>query len=497
MALTPKKIYDDFKNKKLDKISAADLLVYLIENNIDIENRINCINTLVKINNKDKKIFTLLESILISESHVQIRLSASRALKMLFGKKALVPLEWALDNLNTLESSIAITSMIAEIDDDNAKEVLIKRLKNLHDLKFMKSLNHLFETNSVYNLSNKELASILNNYFVIAYIKQKITKFEYQVVDGFVTTLDLSNTNCWEILKRLSDIINTLKRLKKLNLRSSRLGSLPASIRTLTSLSYLDLSYNFIQEVPKHINSLNSLEYLDLNNNKLTVIPSSIGSLKLLEVLSLRHNDLSTLPHSFSKLKSLKVLDLHGNKITKIPKCLSHLASLEILELGLNNIKEIPKWIKKINSLNKLGLTGNRNLRILNEWINHLPPLKALDLTNINMKEFPLEIKHLRSLEKLILKNNQLEVLPETFKTLTSLKKLNLGWNNFTSLPDWIGKLSNLEELNLSGNKLKTLPESISFISSLKILKLESNMERIVLPDSIKQMQAKDLKIYQ
>ena len=497
MALTPKKIYKDYKSNKLDKGSAADLLIYIIENSTDIEHRLNSIKTLERIENTDKKIFTILESLLISESDIQIRLSASHSLKVLFGVKALAPLEWALEHINSLNGSIAISSMIAEIDDDNTKKVLINRLKNLQDLKFMKSTKQLFEIDTIYNLSNKELADILNNYFVIKYIKQNITKFEYQIDRGFVTLLDLSNTNCWEILKRLSGMISILNKLEKLTLKSSKLGSFPTSIGMLTHLNHLDLSYNYIKKIPESINSLNSLKHLYLNNNKLKELPNSIGSLKLLEILNLRHNDLITLPHSFSKLHSLIKLDLHGNSINRIPKCLTNLSSLETLNLGVNNISEIPKWIKKITTLKKLGLTGNNNLFNLNEWIEHLPPLKVLNLTNVGIKTLPHDLQSLDSLEELILNSNQLETLPDPFRSLTSLKKLDLGWNNFTSLPDWIGVFINLEELNLSGNKFKTLPESMGFLSSLKILKIESNMDKIVLPESITRLKYKDLKIYQ
>ena len=268
MALSPKDIYNEFKSKKLDKVSAADLLVYLIENSVDIENRLNCINTLVKINIQEKKIFTLLENLLISESDIQIKLSASRALKALFGKKALTPLEWALEHVKTFQGSLAISSTITEIDDDKTKIVLINRLKNLQDLKFMNSLKVMFETKTIYDLSIKELADILNNYLIIDFLKQKLSNFEYQVINGFVSELDLSNINdnahSWEIIKVLPDIIINLKKLDKLNLKSSRVGSLPSSVSSLSNLSYLNLSYNLFQELPEDLKALNSLKYLDL-----------------------------------------------------------------------------------------------------------------------------------------------------------------------------------------------------------------------------------------
>ena len=60
MALTPKKIYEDLKKKEIDKQSAADLLIFLIENADYVETRLESINTLQKIDFKNKKIFSIL-----------------------------------------------------------------------------------------------------------------------------------------------------------------------------------------------------------------------------------------------------------------------------------------------------------------------------------------------------------------------------------------------------------------------------------------------------
>ena len=88
MALTPKKIYEDLKKKDIDKLSAADLLISLIENADTIDTRLESIETLKKIDIKHKKIFSILENLLISDSNEEIINLAANTLKVLFSEKA-------------------------------------------------------------------------------------------------------------------------------------------------------------------------------------------------------------------------------------------------------------------------------------------------------------------------------------------------------------------------------------------------------------------------
>ncbi|MFX1276568.1 MAG: leucine-rich repeat domain-containing protein [Promethearchaeota archaeon] len=500
MALTPKQIFKDFKKNKIDKSYAAQLLIFIIENNNEIEVRLESIDILNKIKIKDKSVFLFLENSLISDNDDQIRILAARTLKALFEKKALGPFEWILNHEKSLQFLIPITSMISEIEDDMAKAILIDKIKNFQNAKFNDSIKNLTKTNKIHDLSTNQLADIINNYFMIQYIKETLTEFDYSVENGFITELNLSNINNnvfgWKILKNLTEVFKIFKELNKLDLKLTKIGGLPTSLGNLSSLAYLDLSYNKFREIPNSIFKLQALKYLDLKYNNLTELSNSIGFLKLLEILDLRHNKLTLLPNSISNLTSLKVLDLHGNQLTKIPNSLENLTSLKKLELGLNNLTIIPKWIKNFESLKKLGLSGNKNEFNLKELIANLPNLKNLNLGNNNIEHLPDKIGTLNSLEKLTLNNNQLNDLPKSLKNLTSLKTLDLSWNNFIKLPEWIGSLFNLEVLNLSGNKLNFLPESMGLLSSLKILNLKLNNDNLKISKSIKKLQDKGLVVH-
>ncbi len=501
MALTPKKIYEDFKKKDIDKVSAVDLLISLIENAVIVEIRLESIEILQKIEIKNEKVFSILENLLISDSNEEIRSLAANSLKVLFREKALSPLKWALEHEKSWQFLMSIVSIITEINNDAAKSILIDKIKNFNNYHFNISLNNFFKTKEIRSYNTKKLAEIIDNFIIITYFKEILKKINFKVEKGLVTELNLSfirdNVFGWKILKNLTNFINTLKYLKRLELRNNRIAKFPNSIVSLYSLKYLDISHNIIIQLPESIGSLESLEYLCLRYNNLTDLPNSIGSLKFLKTLDLRHNKLTNLPKSISKLTLLEDLNLHGNQLNTFPTSLEGLSSLKKLKLGLNNLKSLPYWIKNLQSLKKLGLGENKSLSNFEEWIGFLPSVVELNLYDNEIKELPEAIGSLNSLEVLILPNNQLTTLPESFRNLTFLKKLDLSWNNLINLPEWIGSLSALEELNLRGNKLKALPDSISSLSSLKILNLTLNKNIIQLPTSIRDLQNNGLQIYQ
>lgn len=498
MVKTPKEVYHDFKKKDIDKLTAVDLLIYLLENANSDDTRIECLKILQKIGNKNQKIFSILENLLISDSNEEIRILAANTLKILFRDKVLIPLRWALKHEKSWQFLMDIILTITEINDDNAKSILIEKIKNFENYKFNISLSSLFKNKEIYYFNVMELAEIANNYIIIKYFVDTLKKINYQVENGLITELDLSfssnDVSGWKILKDLSKFIVFLKDLEKLILRSNRISQFPDSILSLQSLKYLDLSYNDLKKLPENISSCKSLEYLNLRYNSLTEIPDSIGNLKYLKILDLKHNKLSTLPPLIRDLSGLEVLNLHGNQFNTLPKSIEGLASLKKLKLGLNNLNRIPNWIKNLDSLKMLGLGGNKALSDdFENWIDFLPCLNELNLYDSNIRELPKSIGKLNSLETLIIPNNKLSSLPESFKQLNNLKKLDLSWNNINQLPEWINSLKSLEILNLRGNKLEVLPDTISDLKNLKVLNITLNKNIIQVP---RELNNKELKIF-
>ncbi|MCH9659743.1 MAG: leucine-rich repeat domain-containing protein, partial [Bacteroidetes bacterium] len=110
-----------------------------------------------------------------------------------------------------------------------------------------------------------------------------------------------------------------------------------------------------------------------------------------------------------------------------------------------------------------------------------------LDLSELQLPEFPKEILDLTNLTHLDLDRNQLTILPEAIGKLTKLKQLDLEGNQLTILPEAIGELTNLTYLNLYDNQLTILPEAIQELTNLIHLDLFDN-QLTTLPEAIEKL---------
>jgi len=474
MPLTPKAIYKDLVNKDLDKPFAIELLLTLIDNAENVETRIESVKILNNIQVDDDKTFKFLEHLLISDLNEEVRNLTILVLKNQYLDKALDPMVWALEHEGSLKCLISIILTIGEINTEEAKSVLIKKLKKLYKKESNYILKHLFEKDVIKDIPNRELAEILINYYIISFLKITFGYFKFNNNNlGRITELDLSNVERYSPglnkLENFLESILSLKALKKCDLRFNHLTKIPEILNE--SIEYLDLSYNRLVTLPDLHNFIKLIS-LNLKSNRLRNLPESIGSFTSLENLNLRNNMLTALPESINFLSSLKVLDLHGNKLNSITVNLSN--SIRELEMGWNNFDTIPNGIKRLLSLERLGFGGNKLVN-LPDWIGLYQSLRQLDLYDNRLIKIPESLGSLKSLERLNLRNNQLKNLPSSLSNLKSLKILNLSWNNLSSLPKWIGYLSSLEELNLWGNLLEIIPESIASLSSLKLIDLNFN----------------------
>ena len=77
MTLDPKEILDALEREEIDKLTAADLLIYLIGNNDLIELREESIKNLQGIGIKNSKVFSVLENVLVSDPNQELRTQRS------------------------------------------------------------------------------------------------------------------------------------------------------------------------------------------------------------------------------------------------------------------------------------------------------------------------------------------------------------------------------------------------------------------------------------
>ena len=287
----PKKIYEEFENKSLNKNSAIELLISLIENLDDNEVRLDSIKILdEKIGALDASVFKLCENLLVSDSNPLIRNAACLYIKNHFLFKALNPMKWAIQHEKNYDCIINIIKTLENVNNAESKTVLIAELKKLLKRKFMDerkeyeniefiiSLKILFETRKVDDLTNYELAEILVNYKTIAVLINKFYTLKFEWENGLVIDLDLSKLGFIDKpqfaskLTDLSEVIGLkhLNHLKKLNLSNNRL----TTIKDLAGMKYLTNLYLSGNELETHDNieylkKLPSLKYLDISENNL------------------------------------------------------------------------------------------------------------------------------------------------------------------------------------------------------------------------------------
>jgi len=135
MSSSPRKIYEEFLDKSLDKNSAGLLLISLIENVDDNEIRYDSIYILEKIEALDDRVFKLLENLLVSDSNDKIRNAACLYIQNHFLYKASAPMKWAIQHETDYHCTINIIKTLSMINDAESKSILINELDKILDSK--------------------------------------------------------------------------------------------------------------------------------------------------------------------------------------------------------------------------------------------------------------------------------------------------------------------------------------------------------------------------
>lgn len=294
MSLTPKKIYLEFKDKKINQATAYVLLTSLVDNSDDEIIRLESIINLDKIGLINDNLFNFLENLLVSDSNRKIRYAAAQLLKNRFLEKAINPMKWAIKHETDYECLITITQSLEEIKTPESKLILLNEVKKIiktkylnkerkvENKKFKKVIKKLLKAKKVDSFTHTELAKILINYLTITnLIKQYLNVyFELDPQNGLINELDLSDYLEFEVkgtpfgwknnIKSISEIrgLNHLKYLKKIDLSNNQIENVKNLIQ-LEKLTHLILFNNRIskKENLNYLKKLPKLEYLDLRGN--------------------------------------------------------------------------------------------------------------------------------------------------------------------------------------------------------------------------------------
>ncbi|MHA1336999.1 MAG: leucine-rich repeat domain-containing protein [Promethearchaeota archaeon] len=273
--LTPEIFAQKYKEGKLQTNEAETLLIDLIENSEDDNNRLNFLKVAKKFNIKGKKFYKFLENIILSDNNPEIRSIGIEILAKLYPIKSIEPFRWIIK----YEKYISVLlKLLWEITKSEKNEKLYGILVN----DFLEFFNP-----QKYEILNDPLLDIER---LVIEILKKINAVK--IKDGYIESIDLSGLN----ISELPDFFAKFSKLKRLIMYKSIFQEIPKSIESLTHLEEIILSSGNIRRIPEFFGELKNLRYLNLNNNKIQIIPKSFEKLSNLRYLELRGNDILIFP---------------------------------------------------------------------------------------------------------------------------------------------------------------------------------------------------------
>src|SRR6266849_5033220 len=158
-----------------------------------------------------------------------------------------------------------------------------------------------------------------------------------------------------------------------------------------------------------------------------------------------------------------------------------------VIELDLSqlNITQFPEELRELTHLERLNLSGNQLTQIAPEELGQLSNLQHLDLHKNQLTQIPAELGQLSNLQHLDLYENQITQIPAEMGQLTNLQNLDLSSNQLTQIPPELGQLTNLQNLHLHKNQLIQIPPELGQLTNLQYMSLSKNPNLLTPPPEI------------
>lgn len=202
--------------------------------------------------------------------------------------------------------------------------------------------------------------------------------------NSIITYIDLGYSQ----LTFIEDIFSRLRRVKVFKAKANKITTIPEWIYSYKQLIRLDFSYNQVKKISDNIGMLSKLKSLEVRDNNIKDLPDSIGELSNLKNLDVSKNNFTELPGSMRRLKKLTHLSIRDNNLTIIPEFIGELTNLNSLDISNNQITEIPVSIGNLTDLCNFNVSINQLTEIPTSILN-LQKLIKFDATNNPISKRP------------------------------------------------------------------------------------------------------------
>jgi len=289
--ISPNKIYEEFERNVINKLTALNLLVTIIENADNDNVREESIYYLQKLG-IENKMFEFFENLFISDSSAKIRNASAKIINLFFSNRALQPMKWALQHDKDYDCFITIIETLVSLNNWISKSILKKEIKKIKKEKYLdktkridnkkykKSIDDFFKKTEIDKINHNKIAEIIVNYKTICCLTKKFYSVSYDLENASVVKLDLADIEYevrgWKYefknnIKSISEItgLKNLKKLRELNVSNNLIESFKDLI-DLKELTHLYISNNKIKDDInlEYLKRLN-LKYLDISGNEL------------------------------------------------------------------------------------------------------------------------------------------------------------------------------------------------------------------------------------
>ncbi|TFG06800.1 MAG: hypothetical protein EU539_06650 [Promethearchaeota archaeon] len=307
MEINPQAILEDVQKGQLDKKSATDFLISLIDHSDNEQFRYLSLEVLNQLKIANNRVFALLENLLISDNNGKIRCKAVKYIEHFFLEKAIDLMKWAILHETDYDCLISIIKTLSKMDNSDSREILLSEIKRIRKIKYLdenkridnrkyrRNIKELIKSQTIDKLSHKELAEILINFITIAKMTQKFYSVYFELKNGLITKLDLADVEYevrgWKAdfknnIKQISEIIGieNLQNITHLNVSNNQLQDI-GDLLALKNISFLFLANNHIKDFKNldYIKKMKKLTYLDLSGNIISqfLTPDDLPNLKV------------------------------------------------------------------------------------------------------------------------------------------------------------------------------------------------------------------------